>query len=71
MMFLYSCATNLGGEGTKLREYMYEGIKFVNEAGAYGNTQWVYIYVVADVTKDIAPEGQMNLPGAKPGLLTK
>jgi hypothetical protein len=28
------------GEGpVKLREYMYEGIKFVNEAGAHGNTQ--------------------------------
>jgi hypothetical protein len=36
---LYGCATNMGEGPVKLREYMYEGIKFVNEAGAHGNTQ--------------------------------
>jgi hypothetical protein len=34
------CATGLPGSGdTKLREYMYEGIKFTVEAGAQNVTQ--------------------------------
>ncbi len=37
---LTSCATGMPGSGdTKLREYMYEGIKFTVEAGAQHVTQ--------------------------------
>jgi hypothetical protein len=40
IIILTGCATGLPGSGdTKLREYMYEGIKFTVEAGAQNVTQ--------------------------------
>ena len=38
-VLLASCATGVGGGPVKLREYMYEGIKFTVEAGAQNITQ--------------------------------
>ena len=71
-ILLTGCSTSVGTKGnTALRSYPVP-IEFHIAEGAYNNTQWVTIYVSGvGVEKTITPKADINLPGAKPGVISK